>query len=313
MVVRTKGPVSVVDGERRLWTSKDQQRAAESELRLTESQHAADDRIARLQAEISKLHQAAATTPATGAMTVVDGPQRAYADQAEYGLYGNASTSGDETGHRDAAPGLIGLETLQARLRQKEAELRAAQNSVTAAEATVCLASRWRLFSHPSSSCLCAKLLVRAQNAALAEELATLAAERDLLATDTSTAGALQSELEMLQGRHAVALEVHSLFQWVGLNWSLLFRNNDMAVCRYSVRKMRSCRRHAKSCMRCFAVISPCCFAWGRAGVADDSCFMFCWGTGARGYCRYQDRVQRAAHGSVRMKARPISPNNITR
>eukprot|EP01051_Picozoa_sp_SAG22_P000919 SAG22_NODE_30_length_28348_cov_12.488584_16_plen_685_part_00 len=127
-----------VEGERQLWTSKDQQHAAEFELRLTESQHAADDRIGRLQTEITKLQQTAAAKPAAASGTPAE--ERRYADQgaALIGTNGGGGSGGGDGG--DAAgqvPGLIGLETLQARLRQKEAELRAAQSSMTAAEATV--------------------------------------------------------------------------------------------------------------------------------------------------------------------------------
>eukprot|EP01051_Picozoa_sp_SAG22_P000918 SAG22_NODE_30_length_28348_cov_12.488584_15_plen_140_part_00 len=46
------------------------------------------------------------------------------------------------------------------------------------------------------------------KNAALAEELATMATERDMLASGTNAASTAQAELDTLQARHAVALEV---------------------------------------------------------------------------------------------------------
>eukprot|EP01052_Picozoa_sp_SAG31_P021748 SAG31_NODE_1697_length_7503_cov_11.474473_5_plen_147_part_00 len=120
-----------VEEERRLWSSKDQQRSAEFDLRLTEVKHAADDRTALLEAEIVKLKDTAKTA------IVAPVPEgKAYADQNDSYIF---EVAGGAQGTVSNTSGLIGLETLQARLRQKEAELRSAQSSATAAEATVSL------------------------------------------------------------------------------------------------------------------------------------------------------------------------------
>eukprot|EP01044_Picomonas_judraskeda_P008576 COSAG03_NODE_988_length_5095_cov_415.510608_3_plen_641_part_00 len=163
---------AAVDEERRLWVTKQADWEEESRRTMTAVKADHDAALQQVESKYAALlatHSSQVATPeginldGVPAVTSVDGDgsMQEQTDVADGGLYDH--------------------ESVHAKMRQRERELRALQASLTQAEAT---------------------------NAALAEELVSLTRKNDEAMVNSRSSKAIEQELDSLQARHAAALEI---------------------------------------------------------------------------------------------------------
>ena len=163
---------AAVDEERRLWVTKQADWEEESRRTMTAVKADHNAAVQQLESKYAALlatHSSQVTTPE--GINLADVPPATAVD-------------GDENVQKQtdvADGGLYGHESVHARMRQRERELRALQASLTQAEAT---------------------------NAALAEELVSLTRKNDEAMVNSRSSKAIEQELDSLQARHAAALEI---------------------------------------------------------------------------------------------------------